>query len=274
MNDEKEELYSNKYFRVIEREGMFGIEPTMLNVVVMPFEKDGTNLPKSLGVLKEYNPMRDKNYSVTLVTGSTDDEDPDILSTAKRELKEESGYDVEDPNRWYFLGFLTTSKMVRQDHPCFAVDVTGLEVGERTTDGTENEEKSEFVMMPVKQALATNDCYIPSMFMKIFRFIFGFGNEAEDPRPADELAQEVKHRADVKYLNVPGVIESQMKKQEDGAPYIEYIVKEVTPEITAAIPSEVEGIKVVVSQVQEVQPSTDVQDAEPSTKEKEKEKNQ
>lgn len=183
---EKKTLFSTKYFDVEDREGIIGMFPYDLSVIIMPYVRGENGLPEKLGVLKEFNPFRNNDYSITLITGMTEGDDPDLFTTAQRELKEESGYEVAAPERWTFLGFLTTSKRVDQEHPCFAVDVTGIELPEsKEGDGTEAERKSEFMLVSVKDALESNDCLIPSLFMKIFRYIFGFTMKAQKDEGTD-----------------------------------------------------------------------------------------
>lgn len=242
--NEKKVLFKTDYFEVIQKDGMYGIEPYDLSVIVMPFEKDARGLPKSIGVLKEYNTLRDGNYSLTLVTGRAEGEDPDVLATAIRELKEETGYDVQDPERWTYLGLLTTSKMVMQEHPCFAVDITGLEKQEKEGDGTESEEKSEFLLVTVKEALNTSDALIPALFLKIFRYIFGFDLNKEEESDEDRI-NNIKKRLDIKYLNIDGVNGSLIRHSIEGDPFIEYTVREITDDIKA-IQQEVDGIPVVI----------------------------
>jgi 8-oxo-dGTP pyrophosphatase MutT (NUDIX family) len=256
-NKEKKVISKNKYFNVIEEEGMFGIEPVDLCVVVLPFERDTKGLPKALGVLKEYNPMRDGNYSITLVTGRAEGEDPDVLSTAIRELKEESGYDVPDPEKWYYLGMMTGSKLVKQDHPCFAVDITGMEPGVKEGDGTKSEAKSEFLKLSVKEALNTNDCFVPTLFLKIFQYIFGFNmGQAPDNTEVEpaEMVHKLKKKLDITYLSIDGVNGSIVRHTLQGDPYIEYTVREITDDIKK-IPSQVDGVDIVVkiaeSQIQQ-----------------------
>lgn len=173
-------LYEGEWFDVVELDGWQGIKPNGINVVVMPFERDAGGLPRAIGVMDEYNPMRERSRSFTLISGDAEGEDPDILAAAIRELKEESGYIASDTERWYFLGFMTTSKLVSQSHPCFAVDVTGLERLKAEGDGTKHESLSEFKMLPTKEALDTSDCFIPTLFMKMFTYIFGFGATNKD----------------------------------------------------------------------------------------------
>ena len=194
---EKKILFSTKYFDIEERVGVIGMCPYDLSVIIMPYVRGANGLPEKLGVLKEFNPYRNGEYSTTLITGMTEGADPDIFTTAQRELKEESGYDVAEPVRWTFLGFLTTSKRVDQEHPCFAVDITGVPEPEKPEgDGSEVEKKSEFMLMPVKDALESNDCLVPSLFLKLFRYQFGFTMKMQSAIP-----EEMK----TKLMEIPNV---------------------------------------------------------------------
>jgi 8-oxo-dGTP pyrophosphatase MutT (NUDIX family) len=180
-------LYETKGLNVVEREGRIGIVPNFMNVVVMPFTSDENGLPLSIGVIKEKNPFRDGGISVCLITGSTDDEDPDLLSTAKRELKEESGFDVDDNSRWYYLGSVTSSKFVDHEQPCFAVDVTDIQKGEAITDGTQEEREMEFKFIPANDVVKAKDIFIPGLFLKLFKFVLGTDLQTEKP---DTLSQK------------------------------------------------------------------------------------
>ena len=240
---EKKILSSNKYFDVVQKGGMYGVEPTEICVVIMPFEKDTRGLPKTVGVLKEYNPMREGEYSTTLITGRAEGEDPDVLSTAMRELKEESGYDISDPDKWYYLGMMTGSKVVMQEHPCFAVDITGITPAEKEGDGTESEEKSKYMNVSVKEALNTTDCFIPTLFLKIFKYIFGF-DIGKDEDIIDKV-NNLKKKLDITYLNIQGVNGSLVRHDLQGEPYIEYTVEEITDDVKA-IPTTVDEVNIII----------------------------
>ena len=172
-NSQEKILSSTNRFDVIEREGKVGIRSTVESVMILPFINDDQGLPLMLGVLKEKNPFREGGYSISLISGTSEDEDPDFLETAKRELKEESGFDVTDNSKWHFLGTVTASKMVDAEHPCFGVDVTGLEKDIATTDGSESEKLSEFIFIPANDVVKAKDVFIPAIFLKLFKFVVG-----------------------------------------------------------------------------------------------------
>jgi len=167
-------LFENKHFRVEERNGFTGMVPLFTNVVIMPFISDEQGLPLSIGVLKEPNPFRDGGMSISLISGTTEEEDPDLLSTAKRELKEESGYDVQDNKRWFYLGSVTASKFVDHEQPCFAVNVTDVIKGESNPDDNEKENLMEFKFISANDVVKHKDIFIPGLFLKLFKFVLGF----------------------------------------------------------------------------------------------------
>lgn len=166
-------LYEAPNIHLIEIDNEVGVMPLFVNVVIMPFVSDGEGLPLGIGVLKERNPFREDGYSVTLITGTTEDEDPDLLTTAKRELLEEAGFEVSDNKRWYYLGSVTSSKFVQHEQPCFAVDVTGIEKKDPITDGSQKEQEMEFMFIPANDVVKAKDIFIPGLFLKLFKYVLG-----------------------------------------------------------------------------------------------------
>jgi 8-oxo-dGTP pyrophosphatase MutT (NUDIX family) len=166
-------LHETKDFQLLECGELVGIKPLFTNVVVMPFTSDGNGLPLTIGVLKEPNPFRDGGFNICLVTGSTDDEDGDLLSTAKRELYEETGLNVQDNSKWYYLGSCTSSKFVDHEQPCFAVDVTDVNLEEPKTDGSEKEKNAQFTFIVANDAVKAKDIFIPGLFLKLFKYVLG-----------------------------------------------------------------------------------------------------
>ena len=173
MNKGDKILCSTDFLDLVERENMVGVVPKFSNVVILPFVSDDEGLPLLIGVLKEYNVFREGGYSISPITGSSDEEDPNFLDTAKRELMEESGYDVQDSDRWYFLGNAISSKFVDHEQPCFAVDVSDIERGKPQTDGSKQESLSEFVFIPAHDVVKWKDVFIPALFLKLFKYVMG-----------------------------------------------------------------------------------------------------
>ena len=166
-------LHETNHFQLVECGDMVGIKALFTNVVVMPFISDDQGLPLAIGVLKEPNPFREGGVNISLVTGTTDDEDGDLLSTAQRELYEETGLNVPDISKWYYLGSVTSSKFVDHEQPCFAVDVTGIKREEPKTDGSEMEQSAEFKFIAANDVVKAKDIFIPGLFLKLFKYVLG-----------------------------------------------------------------------------------------------------
>lgn len=173
MNKEEKLLYGSKRFDLVEIGESTGIRTKDDSVLILPFVSDDRGLPLMVGVLNEKNSFRMGGYALSIISGTPEEEDPNTLATAQRELLEETGFDVSEEERWYFLGTLTGSKFVDSIHPCFAVDVSNINPGEPKTDGSEQERLSKFIMIPSNDVLSVEDPFIPSLFLRIFKYVVG-----------------------------------------------------------------------------------------------------
>jgi 8-oxo-dGTP pyrophosphatase MutT (NUDIX family) len=162
-------LFQNSHIEVIENKGIVGIKQKNPSVIILPYTTDESGNPRSLGLISEPSLIKEDKITYTIITGSPEDSDVDILATAKRELKEESGYDVDDTEKWDFLGNIQTSKLVVNGNPAFGVDVTDLQNKEKSGDGSEKEENTKFSLIPVNDAINLDDSLISCLFLKIFQ---------------------------------------------------------------------------------------------------------
>jgi 8-oxo-dGTP pyrophosphatase MutT (NUDIX family) len=167
-------LFDHSGFSVVNIDGVVGIRMKKLSVAVLPYKTDNNGMVKEIGVLQEYNPLRPNNSADTLITGTIEYEDDSLLYTARRELKEEGGFDVkEDENdRWLFLGGIFPYKDSDRLVPVFACDVSRLEQGKASGDGSPQEEKSKLVMLDVSKGIASDDGLLLSAFLRLFNFMY------------------------------------------------------------------------------------------------------
>jgi 8-oxo-dGTP pyrophosphatase MutT (NUDIX family) len=161
-------------FDIVDVEGHVGMKLKTMSVAVMPFTIDDNGMIDKIGLLKEYNPFREGDFSHTLITGTIDYEDDSLLYTAKRELKEESGYEVPNNEnlRWIYLGNFFPYKDSDRQVPTFAVDVTGIEPKEPQTDGTKKEELSKLEMIPSNNIMITEEMLPLSAFLRLFNYFY------------------------------------------------------------------------------------------------------
>jgi 8-oxo-dGTP pyrophosphatase MutT (NUDIX family) len=185
------ELYEKADPKIIQKTG--NIEVIDINdhlfirqinpgVIIMPYTSDDSGFPVKIGVISEVLDQRPGGMSMTLITGSPEDDDKNIYQTAVRELREESGFEIKDLKRWKFLGSLYTSKMVMNSNSCFAVDITGTVAEEKETDGSQSEKDSKFELISVDNALDLEDSLVSTLFIKTFKNLFN-KNEQDTESP-------------------------------------------------------------------------------------------
>ena len=134
-------LYKNKYFKIkskkqIDGSNYFYREGTP-GVAILPYKMEDNDL--FFLVRKEYIPTQETR--ITLVTGRKDPGEAP-LETAIRELKEETGYKAP-ADKFVDLGGVYMDKDSPNQERFFTVDLTGIEKGKVTTDGTFNEKVAE-----------------------------------------------------------------------------------------------------------------------------------
>lgn len=180
LNKNIEVLHDLKWFNVVkviaEEAEMIGLWKDKLNVAVLPFtstshEENKLTIEK-IGSMYEMNPLRNNNYTYTAITGDVENED--VLSAAKRELFEETGYLIEDTERWIYLGEITTSKQTNEIHPCFAVNANYIEQAEATGDGTINEKLSKFEWIDPEKIFELEDAFLNILFLKLLNKLGAF----------------------------------------------------------------------------------------------------
>lgn len=104
---------------------------------------------------QEHTPPHGVGFRRTSLTG-TIEAGYDPMQTAIKELKEESGYSVEDFKRWIYFGWAYPMKSTDYKLHLFAVDLTDLEAGKIEGDGTLGEVGATVEWVAEKDILATN----------------------------------------------------------------------------------------------------------------------
>ena len=167
-------LAETEYFDFVQFAGKSGLHIKIPSVAVLPYTVDENRIVDKLGILKEYNQLRESSYADTLITGSIEVSDEDTLATAIRELLEEGGFDMKGDSleKWTYLGGFHDSKDSDRVIPTFAVDVTGKEQQPVIGDGTPQEQKSKLEMVEVNQALQSNELLVLGSFLRLFNVMY------------------------------------------------------------------------------------------------------
>lgn len=167
----KDILYQSKRFDVVDVNGKTGISIKKVTVGVLPYSLSGDML-KEVGVLHEFNNFRKGDFCDTLITGTLDPDDTDLLSCARRELTEEGGFTQDDVDLWVFLGTFKLSKASNEEINVFAVNVSDLEQKEAKGDGSKKEKLSSLRMTSISDAILTDESLFLSSFLRLFDFFY------------------------------------------------------------------------------------------------------
>lgn len=162
------------YFDFVQFTEKSGLRIKMPSVAVLPYTVDAIGIVDKIGILKEYNQLREGSIANTLITGSIETWDEDTLATAVRELYEEGGFNMQDAplEKWTYLGGFYDSKDTDRVMPTFAVDVTGVEQIPATGDKTEQEKKSVLEMTDVNTAVQYNELLVLGSFLRLFNIMY------------------------------------------------------------------------------------------------------
>lgn len=167
-------LFEDNWFQVVDVKGTIGLKNKEMSVAVLPYRVNEMGMITEIGLLKELNYFREGDYAQTLITGTIEYEDDSLLLTAKRELLEEGGFELDpsDNDRWIFLGPVYLYKSSDQMIPIFAVDVTGIEQKTAKGDGSEKEAKSTLEMVEVGNGIASQESLVLAAFLRLFNYMY------------------------------------------------------------------------------------------------------
>lgn len=165
-------IFDTPYFEVVQADGKHGLLIKNTSVAILPYTINDSGIVDQIGVLKEWNPLREGNYASTLITGTIDNSDEDAYATAVRELMEEGGIDMrgDSPDKWTYLGNFYDSKDTDRCTPTFAVDITG-----KTPDapGTVGEEKSKFLIKDANEVITlSRETLLLAAFLRLFNVMY------------------------------------------------------------------------------------------------------
>lgn len=155
-------------FDIISKDDYYAIRNNSSVVAVILYTLDENSLLDGIGVVKENNPHFQSGAYTGLVMGKVENEDPSLLFRAKREVLEETGYDVKEDDRWSFLGEMYTSKIFPEPIYCYSVDITDLKNEKIKGDGSEHESSIIFQLLSLREAKMVNDSILLSCIFKLF----------------------------------------------------------------------------------------------------------
>jgi 8-oxo-dGTP pyrophosphatase MutT (NUDIX family) len=155
-------------FELVKTEGTYAVLNKHSVVAVLVYTLDENGVLDKIGAVTEFNPHFSSKLYTGLVMGKVELEDKSLLSRAKQETKEESGYDVKDHSRWSFIGEMITSKLLPDAIYCYSVDVTGL-IQEKLSG---DEKDLKFELLDLNVAFEINDTILQTCFFRLINKLY------------------------------------------------------------------------------------------------------
>ena len=150
-------LYQDQRIK-LEYNGNYYLTDINPCVFIFPYTISEEGYPNKIGVIG------DKDLSVISISPS--DLDSDVFSTAKRGLKEITGFDITDTDKWDFLGTVKIFNGLSKGFPSFSIDITGS-VAELESEN--NISDKHFNLVTAMQALECDNSTIHCLFLKTFQ---------------------------------------------------------------------------------------------------------
>jgi 8-oxo-dGTP pyrophosphatase MutT (NUDIX family) len=159
-------------FEIINKDSIYAVKCKKSAIAVIIYTLDENQLLDQIGIVTEINPhFPDGTYS-SIVMGGVETDDVSLLSRAKIETLEETGYDVKENERWDYMGEIYTSKILPEPVYCYSLDVTKLETGKARGDGSKAEKNIKFELVPINMIQDMKDTILQSCFFKLFSKLY------------------------------------------------------------------------------------------------------
>lgn len=159
-------------FDIVDNDGIYAIKAKDSCVVILPYILDSDGSIEMIGVVEEKNPHFEAGTYKGPVMGGLEKGDSSIIQRAKLEMEEETGYNVQDLNRWIFLGQVYASKTMPDPIYCYAVNITDLKGEAPKGDGSSQEEGIKFHLLPLSEIWSVPDALLYTCFFKLFSSLY------------------------------------------------------------------------------------------------------
>jgi 8-oxo-dGTP pyrophosphatase MutT (NUDIX family) len=143
-------------------------------VSVLPFRY--TDVGVEFLLRYEVCPCFGPEHILVTVTGGVEEDNP--LKTAVRELREETGYDV-DESEMIALGTVIGAKSIDSIYYLYAVDLTDKEPGEVTGDGSDFEKSAYNQWKQTVLECFDPNAYVAEHRLQVYMWSSTFGEQRE-----------------------------------------------------------------------------------------------
>jgi len=148
--------------KVIEQNEHYFVVNKREIICVLPYTiRNG--LLDNIGVIQKINEETEEEIK-TLITGYLTKDDYTNLSGANRLLKDIVFLEIQEAERWIYLGELSMNQFSKSSFKIYGVDITGLEATHK--------EISNFELVELTKVTQSNDILFLSSYIRLFNYFY------------------------------------------------------------------------------------------------------
>jgi hypothetical protein len=162
-------ILKGKYEDVIQENEHYYVIHKLDKICVLPYTISDKGLLDSIGVIKEIDPLQERENYV-LINGFKNQDDPTNLVGANRLLFEIIGSNVTGADSWMYLGQINNT-LNSNGLRVYCVNLTDVEINE-AEEVEETKKASKFEMVKANKVVVSDDALFLAGYMRLFNFFY------------------------------------------------------------------------------------------------------
>ena len=155
-------IIENELEKVIEQNDHYFVVNKKEIICILPYTITN-GLLTNIGVINKVNEETEEEIK-TLIMGYLNKDDITNLSSANRILTDTIYLDIDDAERWMYLGELSMNQFSKSSFKIYAVDITNLEI--------KHNDISKFELLELPKVTQSNDILFLSSYIRLFNYFY------------------------------------------------------------------------------------------------------
>lgn len=166
----KKIVLQGSFENVIEIDNHYYLLDLKDKICVVPYTLAANGLLDKIGVVEDFNVIKEENILTLLHDYVYDDDQTDLVG-ANRILFNVLGTNVNSATKWMYLGSLFNNLSSDSPIKIYAVNISDTEIKENE-EIEENKEKKKFKLIDVSRAVQSDDMLILASFFRLFNYFY------------------------------------------------------------------------------------------------------
>ncbi|MFW6311044.1 MAG: hypothetical protein ACOC1K_02290 [Nanoarchaeota archaeon] len=168
--EKKKLLLEGEFEDVIEIDNHFYLVNKKDKICVLPYTISTNGLLDKIGIIEDWNNIEDEKV-LTLLNDYISTDDYSNILAANRILFEVLGNNVEEADRWMYLGSVYNNMTSDSPIKLYCVDITDISV--KTDEEVHDEkERKRFRLLDSSSVLQTDDILFLAAYLRLFNYFY------------------------------------------------------------------------------------------------------